>query len=102
VLRRRSALYRLAGSRFGWLPACSGAPSHYLPQASGQGIVAGQTSLPEVARCGAALILFDQFVGAAEQRHWNSEAERLGGLKIDDQLEFGCSLNRQIGRLVAF
>src|SRR5215467_1104833 len=42
VLRRRSALYRLAVSRFGWLPACSGAPSHYLPQASGQGIVAGQ------------------------------------------------------------
>ena len=50
----------------------------------------------------SALILFDQFVGAAEQRHWNSEAERLGGLKVDDQLEFGRSLNRQIGRLVAF
>ena len=48
------------------------------------------------------LILFDQFVGAAEQRHWNSEAERLGGLKVDDQLEFGRPLNRQIGRLVAF
>jgi hypothetical protein len=46
--------------------------------------------------------LFDQFVGAAEQRHWNSEAERLGSLKVDDQLEFGRSLNRQIGRLVAF
>src|SRR5215467_6386801 len=47
VLRRRSALYHLAGSRFGWLPACSGAPSHYLPQASGQGIVSAQNSILE-------------------------------------------------------
>jgi hypothetical protein len=47
VLRRRWALYRLAGSRFGWLPACSGAPSHYLPQASRQGIVSAQNSILE-------------------------------------------------------
>jgi len=27
-------------------------------------------------------VLFDQFVGAAEQRERNGEAERLGGLKV--------------------
>ena len=31
--------------------------------------------------------LFDHFVGAREQRLRNSEAERLGGLQVDHQLE---------------
>src|SRR6516164_2381497 len=30
--------------RFGWFAACSGAPSHRLPQGSGQGIVPAQNS----------------------------------------------------------
>ena len=50
---------------------------------SGHGWV--QLQCPLCANSGhSTLILFDQFVGAAEQRHWNSEAERLGGLKVDD------------------
>ena len=32
--------------------------------------------------------LFDQFVGAADKRVGDVEAERLGSLEVDDQLDF--------------
>jgi hypothetical protein len=38
--------------------------------------------------------LFDQLVGAAEQRRWYGKARRFGGLEIDDQLEFGRKRDR--------
>ena len=38
---------------------------------------------------------FDHLVGAGEQRCWYVQAERLGGLEIDHQLELGGSLDRQ-------
>jgi hypothetical protein len=41
--------YRLAASRFNRLAACAEAPFHCLPQGSGHGIVAAQTSIPEGA-----------------------------------------------------
>src|SRR5262245_32309135 len=44
----------------------------------------------------------DHFVGAAEQRDWKSDAERMGGLEIDDQLGFCGLLHREVGRLLAF
>src|SRR5262249_10966887 len=46
--------YRLAVSLLNWFAACSGAPSHRLPQGSGQGIVAGQFGMMEVVRYQAA------------------------------------------------
>jgi hypothetical protein len=46
--------------------------------------------------------LFDHLVGAREDRWRHGEAERLGGLEIDDQLECSRLLDRQIGRLSAF
>ena len=47
-------------------------------------------------------LLFDHLVGAGEQRWWHFEAKRLGGLKVDDHLEFGRLLNWKLGRVFAF
>ena len=55
-----------------------------------------------IADIGTNQFLFDHLVGASEQRRRHGEAERLGGLKINDQLEFGRLFNRQITRLCTF
>ena len=44
---------------------------------------------------------FDQLVGAARQGQRDSDPERLGGLEVEEQFNFGGLLNGQIGRLVA-
>src|SRR5215208_6459920 len=44
---------------------------------------------------------FDDLVGAAEQRQRKGEAERLGGLQIEDELEPGGMYHRQLARLGA-
>jgi hypothetical protein len=40
--------------------------------------------------------LFDHLVGAREQRLGDREAERLGGRKVDDEIELGRLLDRNI------
>src|ERR1035441_6349381 len=45
--------------------------------------------------------LFDYVVGERQQLRWHFEAERLGGLEVDHELEFGGSHDRQVGRLFA-
>src|SRR5262245_53112628 len=45
---------------------------------------------------------FDHLVGAREQRWRHSNAKRIGGFHIDDQLETSWLLDRQIGGLGAF
>src|SRR5690349_3929004 len=47
-------------------------------------------------------LLFDDLVGAGEDRWRHGEAKRLRGLEIDDQLELGRLLDWQIGRSGAF
>src|SRR5678809_1456298 len=44
----------------------------------------------------------NQLVSAGEERRWHSNAKRLGGFHIDDQLETSWLLDRQIGGLGAF
>jgi hypothetical protein len=45
--------------------------------------------------------LFDDLVGAGKDRRRHGEAQHLGRLAVDDQLEFGWLLDRQISRLGA-
>ena len=45
--------------------------------------------------------LFDQLVCDGEHARRNGEAERLGGLEVDHELEFGGLYDRQITRLLA-
>src|SRR5215467_4431330 len=44
----------------------------------------------------------DHLLGAGKQRRRHSDAERPGSLEIDDQLDLGGLLNRQITGLFAF
>ena len=53
--------------------------------------------------CGAAKFrLFDYLVGAAQQGEWDSQAKRLRGLQVYNELDFAGLLHRQICRLVTF
>ena len=46
--------------------------------------------------------LFDHLVGAVEEREPDSQAERPGGLEINNEFDFSRLLNRQLGWFVAF
>src|SRR6516164_7059651 len=46
--------------------------------------------------------LLDHFVGGGQQCFWDGEAEGVGGLEVDDQLNFCELLYWEVGRLVAF
>src|SRR5215471_13392487 len=44
----------------------------------------------------------DHLVDAANHRQRDGEGERLGGLHVDNELDFGRLLDRQLGGLLAF
>jgi hypothetical protein len=46
--------------------------------------------------------LFDHLVGASKYRGRNLEAERLGCLEVDDQLEFGGLFGGEVGGFGTF
>src|SRR5215472_14458397 len=50
---------------------------------------------------GPLAVSLDHLVGAAEDRLWDRQAERLGGLEVDDQLEFRRLLDREVRRFGA-
>jgi len=59
----------------------------------------------DVSRCSNIRLqkpdLFDHLVGATEQREREGDAKRPGGLEINDQLDLGGLLDRQLSRLLA-
>jgi len=57
--------------------------------------------VPEPHRTAATASLFDHLIGAGEQRRWNVDAERPGGLEVDDEIELGGPQDRQVGRFLA-
>src|SRR5262245_11607186 len=59
--------------------------------------------LPDLSRCSkrARKKLLDDLIGAGEQRGRRVEAERSGGLEVDDQFELGRLHHWKIGGLLA-
>src|SRR6266567_1831082 len=60
-----------------------------------------EAASPRSVTARAAMASFDDLVGAHEDRLWDRQPERLRGLEIDDQLEGGRLLDRQVGGLGA-
>src|SRR5260370_982275 len=50
---------------------------------------------------GLARILLDYLIRPLQERRRDRQSESLGGLEVDDQLELGGLLDRQVGRLGA-
>ena len=59
---------------------------------------------PMSAKCQERTLasLFDHLVGAIKQGRRHGKPERLGGLQVNHQFEFGGGLHRQVSRLLAF
>src|SRR4051794_37354790 len=79
--------------RFGGRPTTSGALPSVDIRKNGRHV----SKLPFTDSCAAAK-LFDNFVGAGQKRRGQLKAKCICSFKIDDQLELGWLLHRQIAR----
>ena len=52
-------------------------------------------------QCSNKTLLFDHLVGERKQRRRHFEAERLSGLEVNDELEFGGLHDWKVARLLA-
>ena len=48
-----------------------------------------------------AVASFNHLIGAGEERGWDRETERAGRIEIDDKLEFGGRLDREVTDLLS-
>jgi hypothetical protein len=55
-----------------------------------------RTHAPQQRHAGCNTI-FNHLVGAREQPSWDVKAERLGGLKVDNELQSSWKLDREVG-----
>jgi hypothetical protein len=73
-----------------------------LPWHSRAGGGAVHSIISRHMQCGKPALLFDHLVSAQEEISTDRQSERSRCFEIDDKLEFGGLLNRQVGRLRAF
>jgi hypothetical protein len=85
-------LPRHLAERAAVMPPTAAAPSRDQGGRRGQ-IPAARTCSKRRARCNA---LLDHLVGATKQRQREGETEPLGGLKIDNELDFCKQLDGQV------
>src|SRR4051794_15783818 len=79
-------------------PLSPGATQHSLP--SGRYSLLGP-DLHRLDRTSLRLAhLFDHLVGATQQRERNADAKSLGRFKVDEQINLGGLLYRQVSRLL--
>jgi hypothetical protein len=84
--RRSAVVGRIFFKQENWRPGSLGLLQQYLPLADS---------------CAAKIPSFDNIIGAGKQCRRHFETERLGGLEINEQLNFCGLLDRQIGRFFA-
>jgi hypothetical protein len=65
---------------------------------TGEGSTCPLCAKSRQTHCNKQAPVFDNLVGAGEQRRWHSESERLGGLEVNDQHKLGWLLDWKITR----
>ena len=90
-----------------WVIRDRGGRSHttahvrFAPKADNYQIVSRCPLCAKSDRMQRSKKLLDHLVGERKQLRWNFESERLGGLEVGDEFEFGRLHHRQIGGLGA-
>jgi hypothetical protein len=61
----------------------------------------GSRPLQRIVSAACVQAVYSSLIGAGEQCPRYDEIRRLGGLQVDEKLNFGCLLDRKLGGLVA-